>query len=433
MGFEAVSLVELSYRFKSYGISSCIGGWIVPHFQDLRDFKLYWWLNCSTLSSLMGFQAVSVVELFHTFEYYGIQAVSFVESFHRFKNYGTSSCIGGWIVPHFHVLWDFKLYRWLNCSTLSRLTGFQAVLVDELFHAFKSYGISSCIGGWIVPHFQVLWDFKLYLTLNCSTGSIIMGFQAVSFVELFQRFNSYGISSCIFRWIVPKVQVLWDFKLYRWFNCSTGSSLMGFQAVSVVELFHMFKSYGISNCVIGWIVSNVPDNRSVFIFKCQLVNEKSLWLELPNHKQSLTTHKTCLLSHTAARAPNSHGLLCISIGLHSPPPHRNRQQLHRCRISLCDGNPVMMLDGKIWYVLAKQPHKFLRTHSTFISLLFSPCCWNPVIKSLVIRRRRNVIALAEHTPISASTDKRRPVRVSWTFWLSWEQRTAVAAKLFWSS
>ena len=201
----------------------------------------------------------------------------------------------------------------------------------------------------------------------------LMGFLVVSLVELFHRFKSYGIYSCVVGWMVPQVQVLWDFKLYRWLNCSTSSSLMGFHALSVVESFHRFKSYGISSCIVRWMVSNVPEDRSVFIFKCQFVNAKSLWLELPNHRQRLTTHKTCLLSHTTARASNSHSLLYILIGLHLPlpaPRHSNRQQLHRCRVSLCDGNPVM-LAGKIWYVLAKQPHKFLRTHSTFVSLLFA--------------------------------------------------------------
>jgi hypothetical protein len=61
-----------------------------------------------------------------------------------------------------------------------------------------------------------------------------MGFQAVSLVELFNRFK-----------------VLWGFKLCRWLNCFTGSSLKGFQALSLVELFHRFKSYGISSCIVS--------------------------------------------------------------------------------------------------------------------------------------------------------------------------------------
>jgi len=72
-----------------------------------------------------------------------------------------------------------------------------------------------------------------------------MEFQAVSLVELIHRFKSYGISSCIFGWIFPQFQVLWDFKLYLWFNCSTVSSLTGFQALSSVELIHRLKFYGI--------------------------------------------------------------------------------------------------------------------------------------------------------------------------------------------
>ena len=78
-----------------------------------------------------------------------------------------------------------------------------------------------------------------------------MGFQVVSLGELFHRFKFYGISSGIVGCFVPQVQVLWDFKLCRWVNFSTGSSFMGFQAASLVDLFHRFKSYGISSGIVG--------------------------------------------------------------------------------------------------------------------------------------------------------------------------------------
>lgn len=160
----------------------------------------------------------------------------------------------------------------------------------------------------------------------------------------------------------------------------------------------MFKSYGISNYIFGWMVSKVPKDRIAFIFKGQVIHEKSLCMELRN----LTLYIICLLSHTVAIAPNfSRFTVHFNWFTLTPLPQRNRQQLHRCWVSLCDENPVM-LAGKIWYVLAKQPHKFWRTHWAFVSLLFTLYCWNPVIKSLIIRRRTNVIALAEHTPISAS-------------------------------
>jgi len=78
-----------------------------------------------------------------------------------------------------------------------------------------------------------------------------MEFQVVSLVELFYRFKSYGISNCIFGLIVPQFQVLWNFKLYLRLDWSTSSSFMGFKAVPLVELFHRFKSYGISGCIFG--------------------------------------------------------------------------------------------------------------------------------------------------------------------------------------
>ena len=46
------------------------------------------------------------------------------------------------------------------------LMGFLVVSLVELFHRFKSYGIYSCVVGWMVPQVQVLWDFKLYCSLN---------------------------------------------------------------------------------------------------------------------------------------------------------------------------------------------------------------------------------------------------------------------------
>jgi hypothetical protein len=89
-------------------------------------------------------------------------------------------------------------------------------------------------------------------------------------------------------------------------------------------------------------------------------------LELPTQRQNLTSQTICPFSSTALRAPNfSQNSKNLNWFTLTPPLQRHRGQLHCCWASLCDGNPVT-LAGKIWYVLAKQPHKFLRTHCAFV-------------------------------------------------------------------
>ena len=63
-----------------------------------------------------------------------------------------------------------------------------------------------------------------------------MEFQAVSLVELFCKFKSYGISNCTFGWIIPQVQVLQDFKLRPQLN--------GFQGPEGQKGLHIQRSIG---------------------------------------------------------------------------------------------------------------------------------------------------------------------------------------------
>jgi hypothetical protein len=164
-GISAVSLGERLLKLNSYGLSSCVVGWVAAEVRVLWVFKLCRWLSGFWGSSLQGSQDLSLVEWFL-----------------RFNSFGISSCVAGWVVSEVPFLWDFKLCR-----------------LVEGFLRFKSYGISSC----------VVW-------LRGFWGSSLMGFQAVSLVEWFLRFKSYGISSCVVGWGVSEVQVLWDFKLCRW-------------------------------------------------------------------------------------------------------------------------------------------------------------------------------------------------------------------------